>query len=150
MLKVIDEGVQITLTGKAKDPLFMLSFVLLGVAILVGVSAMMLPTKATLSIFFVFAVLVFGFNAYKRRLATQTFIATGSLTVKNRHFIGGAHAIKLSENAKIDIVGESLVIDDLGRKWHLSGFDDVKEIHVAKSVLEGKALEKQERAIRML
>ena len=111
---------------------------------------MMLPTKATLSIFFVFAVLVFGFNAYKRRLATQTFIATGSLTVKNHHFVGGGHAIKLSENAKIDIVGESLVIDDLGRKWHLSGFDDVKEIHVAKSVLEGKALEKQERAIRML
>ncbi len=150
MLKVIDEGVQITLSGKPKDPLFMLSFMLLAVAILVAISAMTLSTKATLFILFVFACLVFGFNSYKRRLASKTFIVSGTLTVKNRHFIGGGHAIKLSEKAKITLTAESLLIEDLGRTWVLSGFDDGREIHVAKSVLEGKALEKQEKAIRLL
>lgn len=150
MLKVIDDGVSITLNGTDKNPLFAISAILVVLAIGVAVVAMVAPVQITIGVMAVFAVLIFMFNIYKNRLQYQSHIATGQFIVKNRSFMAVGHTVKLSENAQIELVGETLMVVDLGRTWLISGFDNDKERHVAKSVLEGKALEKQERAIRLL
>lgn len=150
MLKLIDDGVSITLNGTDKNPLFVIASALVVLAIIVAVVAMLAPVQITIGVMAMFAVLIFVFNAYKNRLQYQSHIGTGQLIVKNRSFIAHGQSVKLSDNAQIELAGETLVITDLGRSWHFSGFDDVKECHVAKSVMEGKALEKQEKAIRLL
>lgn len=150
MLKVIDGGVQITLTGKDKNPLFIISMLLIILALIVAVIAMTMSIRITIGALFVFACLIFAFNIYKNKMSNQSFISTGQLIIKNRHFISGGHAVKLSNDAKIEIINQTLIINDLGRVWHIVGFEQDKEIHVAKSVLEGKPLEKKERAIRLL
>ena len=134
MLKVIDDGVSITLSGTDTNPIFVMAGVLVVLAVVVAVVA----------------VLIFGFNVYKNRLKYQSRIATGVIIIKNRAFITQGHTVKLSENASIELINDALVITDLGRSWHVLGFDDDKERHVAKSVLEGRVLQKQEQAIRIL
>ncbi|WP_066802162.1 hypothetical protein [Moraxella oblonga] len=150
MLKVIDDGVSITLNGTDKNPLFAVSAILVVLAIGVAVVAMVAPVQITIGVMAVFAVFVFVFNIYKNRQKTQSHIATGQLIIKNRTFVVMGQTVKLSDDAQIELMEQTLIIKDLGRGWYISGFDDVKECHVAKSVLEGKALEKQERAIRIL
>lgn len=149
MLKVVDDGVQITLMGKNKNPLFVMSVLLMILAVAVAIIAITMPIRTTIGALFVFACLIFAFNIYKNKLSHQTFINAGQLIIKNRHFIGGGHSVKLSNHAKIEMVNHTLIINDLGRVWHIAGFEQDKEIQVAKSVLEGKALEKKERAIRL-
>lgn len=150
MLKVVDDGVVITLAGKDKNPLFMMSLVLVILAIGVAVIAMTMSVEITIGSFFVLACLIFGFNLYKNKLKNHGFISTGNITIKNRQFIGGGQSVKLSSDAQISLANDTLIIKDLGRVWQISGFEMDKEIHIAKSVLEGKALEKRERAIRLL
>lgn len=150
MLKVIDDGVVVTLTGKDKNPTFAISLVLVILALGVALIAITMPVQITMVAFFVLACLIFGFNLYKNKRSNHGFISTGNLTIKNRHFIGGGHSVKLSDDAKIVLMPNGLTIKDLGRVWQLSGFESDKELHVVKSVLEGKALEKRERAVRLL
>lgn len=150
MLKVVDEGVSITLNGTDKNPLFAISAVLVVLAIGVAVIAMFAPVELTIGAMAMLAVLIFIFNHYKNRLKYQSHIATGTIIIKNRTLIAGGQTVKLSDDAEILLAGETLVISDLGRSWHIGGFDGEKERQVAKSVLEGKALEKRERAIRIL
>ncbi|STZ07259.1 Uncharacterised protein [Moraxella caprae] len=150
MLKVIDDGVSITLNGTESNPVFVMAGVLVVLAICVAVVAMTAPVQITIGMMAVFAVLIFGFNIYKNRLKYQSRIATGVIIIKNRAFIAQGQNVKLSENACIELINDTLVITDLGRSWHILGFDNDKERHVAKSVLEGKALEKREQAIRIL
>lgn len=150
MLKVIDDGVSITLNGTESNPVFVMAGVLVVLAICVAVVAMTAPVQITIGVMAVFAVLIFGFNIYKNRLKYQSRIATGVIIIKNRAFIAQGQNVKLSENARIELINDALVITDLGRSWHILGFDNDKERHVAKSVLEGKALEKREQAIRIL
>lgn len=150
MLKVIDDGVTITLTGKTKNPLLVASFVLVVLAVGVLIIAMTAQTRTTISVMFGFAILIFIFNIYKNKLTNHGFISQGQLTIKNRHFISNGHSVKLSDNATISITEQKLIVDDLGRVWHIWGFESDKELHVAKSVLEGKTPEKRERAIRLL
>ncbi|OPH35677.1 MULTISPECIES: hypothetical protein [Moraxella] len=150
MLKVIDDGVSITLNGTESNPVFVMAGVLVVLAICVAVVAMTAPVQITIGVMAVFAVLIFGFNIYKNRLKYQSRIATGVIIIKNRAFIAQGQNVKLSENARIELINDTLVITDLGRSWHILGFDNDKERHVAKSVLEGKALEKREQAIRIL
>lgn len=150
MLKVIDDGVSITLNGTESNPVFIMAGVLVALAVGVAVVAMTAPVEITIGVMAVFAVLIFGFNIYKNRLKDQSRIATGVIIIKNRAFIAQGQNVKLSENARIELINDTLVITDLGRSWHILGFDNDKERHVAKSVLEGKALEKREQAIRIL
>lgn len=150
MLKVIDDGVSITLNGIESNPVFIMAGVLVALAVGVAVVAMTAPVEITIGVMAVFAVLIFGFNIYKNRLKDQSRIATGVIIIKNRAFIAQGQNVKLSENARIELINDTLVITDLGRSWHILGFDNDKERHVAKSVLEGKALEKREQAIRIL
>lgn len=150
MLKVIDDGVSITLNGTESNPVFIMAGVLVVLAICVAVVAMTAPVQIAIGVMAVFAVLIFGFNIYKNRLKYQSRIATGVIIIKNRAFIAQGQNVKLSENARIELINDTLVITDLGRSWHILGFDNDKERHVAKSVLEGKALEKREQAIRIL
>lgn len=150
MLKVIDDGVSITLSGTDTNPIFVMAGVLVVLAVVVAVVAMMASVKVTIATMAVFAVLIFSFNVYKNRLKYQSRIATGVIIIKNRVFITQGHTVKLSENASIELINDALVITDLGRSWHVLGFDDDKERHVAKSVLEGRVLQKQEQAIRIL
>lgn len=150
MLKVVDEGVSITLVGKDKNPLFVMAGVLVVCAIGVAVVAMTMPAEITIGVMAVFAVLIFGFNIYKNRLQYQSHIASGKIIIKNRAFIANGQNVKLSQNAQISLTDTTLIIMDLGRSWHISGFETDKERQVAKSVLEGKALEKREQAIRLL
>lgn len=150
MLKVIDDGVSITLNGTESNPVFIMAGVLVVLAICVAVVAMTAPVQITIGVMAVFAVLIFGFNIYKNRLKYQSRVATGVIIIKNRAFIAQGQNVKLSENARIELINDTLVITDLGRSWHILGFDNDKERHVAKSVLEGKALEKREQAIRIL
>lgn len=150
MLKVIDDGVSITLNGTESNPVFVMAGVLVVLAICVAVVAMTAPVQIAIGVMAVFAVLIFGFNIYKNRLKYQSRVATGVIIIKNRAFIAQGQNVKLSENARIELINDTLVITDLGRSWHILGFDNDKERHVAKSVLEGKALEKREQAIRIL
>lgn len=150
MLKVIDDGVLITLNGTPKNTLYWFSLGLLVLAVVVAVVAMVAPVQITIGFMAVFAVLIFIFNLYKNRQKYQSDIVSGQIVIKNRAFVFEGRTIKLSEQAYIHLTDSKLIIKDLGRVWHISGFDDVKECHVAQSVLEGKALEKQERAIRIL
>lgn len=150
MLKVIDDGVIITLTGNNKSPLLLWSSILVVLAIGVAVVAITTSTRTTIGVMFVFAVLVFIFNIYKNKLSNHGFISTGQLTIKNHHFISSSHSVKLSDDATITLTQQKLIIRDLGRVWHISGFEQDKELHITKSILEGKALEKRERAIRLL
>lgn len=150
MLKVIDDGVQITLTGKHKNPLLLYSSVLVVLAVVVAFVAALAPVRITLAVMFAFAGLVLLFNLYKNKLSTHSFISAGNLIVKSRHFISDGHSVKLSNDAVIKLSNQDLIIHDLGRVWHISGFAQIRELEIAKSVLEGKALEKRERAIRLL
>ncbi|MBE9579683.1 MULTISPECIES: hypothetical protein [Moraxella] len=150
MLKVIDDGVSITLNGTESNPVFIMAGVLVALAVCVAVVAMTAPVEITIGVMAVFAVLIFGFNIYKNRLKYQSRVATGVIIIKNRAFIAQGQNVKLSDNARIELINDALVITDLGRSWHILGFDNDKERQVAKSVLEGKALEKREQAIRIL
>ncbi|MDO4897154.1 MAG: hypothetical protein Q3971_07310 [Moraxella sp.] len=150
MLRVVDGGVSITLNGKDANPLFVMAGVLVALAVCVAVVAMIAPTEVTIGVMTLLAVLIFVFNVYKNRLQTQSHINSGQITIKNRAFIAGGQTVRLTPNATIELVGKTLLIKDLGRSWHIGGFDDDKERHVAKSVLEGKALEKREQAIRLM
>lgn len=150
MLKVVDDGVSITLVGKNKNPLFMMASGLIVLAVVVAVVAMTMPVKITIGVMAVFAVLIFGFNIYKNRLQYQSHVASGQITIKNHAFITNGQHVKLTNNAQITLTDTTLIIADLGRSWHISGFETDKERQVAKSVLEGKALQKNEQAIRIL
>lgn len=150
MLKVIDDGVSITLNGTESNPIFVMAGALVALAVCVAVVAMTAPVEITIGVMAVFAVLIFGFNIYKNHLKYQSRVATGVIIIKNRAFIAQGQNVKLSDNARIELINDTLVITDLGRSWHILGFDNDKERHVAKSVLEGKALEKREQAIRIL
>lgn len=150
MLKVIDDGVIITLNGTDKNPLFVMSVVLVGCAMAVAVIAMTMSVDVTIGAMAVFAVMIFIFNLYKNRLSTQITITSGNITIKKRHFITAQHSVRLSDNAVISLSDDVLTVADLGRVWRITGCDDVKEIHVAKAVLEGQTPQKQERAIRIL
>lgn len=150
MLKVIDDGVSITLSGTETNPVLIMAGILVLLAIGVSIVAMTAPVEITIGAMALFAVLVFGFNWYKNRRQYQSHIKSGQLIIKNRILIANGQTAKLTNHASIDIINETLVIKDEGRSWYVSGFDDVRELHVAKSVLEGKALEKREQAIRLL
>lgn len=150
MLKVVDDGVSITLTGQDKNPLFVMASVLVILAVGVAVVAMTMPVEMTIGVMAVFAVLVFGFNLYKNRRQYQHHISNGQIIIKNHAFTINGQNIKLTHDAKIIMANDTLIISDLGRSWHISGFEAPQECTVAKSVLEGKPLQKNERAIRIL
>lgn len=150
MLKVIDDGVVIELNGTDKNPMFWLSFGLIALALGVAFIAATMPVEVAMGSMALFAVLVFGFNILKNKQKTHSHITSGKLTVKRLEFVGGGEAVKLSENASISTTKDTLVVADLGRVWHISGFDSQKELLVAQSVLEGKPLQKREQAIRLL
>ena len=150
MLKVVDDGVSITLVGKDKNPLFVMASVLVVLAIGVAVVAMTMPVQIIIGVMAVFAVLVFGFNIYKNRLQYQSHITNGQITIKRRTLITNNQNIKLTDDVQITLTDGILIIKDIGRSWYISGFESDKECHVAKSVLEGKVLEKKEKAIRIL
>lgn len=150
MLRVVDGGVSITLNGKDTNPLFVMAGVLVALAVCVAVVAMIAPVEVTIGVMALLAVLIFVFNVYKNRLQTQSHIKSGQITIKNRTLIAGGQTVRLTPDATIELVGKTLLIKDLGRSWHIGGFEDDKERHVAKSVLEGKALEKREQAIRLM
>ena len=150
MLKVVDDGVVIQLSGVQTNPLLIPAAMLVVVALIVAIIAMTMPVKATIGAMAVLAVLIFVFNRYKQRYQYEKTIATGQITVKNRHFISAGHAVKLSNDATIIVRHHTLTIKDLGRVWHITGFDNEKECLIAQSVLEGKALQKREQPIRIM
>lgn len=149
MLKVLEDGVEITLNGKDKNPLFLFSSVLVICAILVAVIAMVAPVEMTLLAFFGLACLILGFNIYKNKLSKQMLISTGVLTIKNQELQFLGRKILLSKNAQIIMLDESLTVMDLDKTWVFSGFDSQKELEVAHCVLQGKMLQKQAKSIRL-
>lgn len=149
MLKVLEDGVEITLNGKDKNPLFLFSSILVICAILVAVVAMVAPVEMTLLAFFGLACLILGFNIYKNKLSKQMLISTGVLTIKNQELQFLGRKILLSKNAQIIMLDESLTVMDLDKTWVFSGFDSQKELEVAHCVLQGKMLQKQAKSIRL-
>lgn len=149
MLKVLEDGVEITLNGKDKNPLFLFSSILVICAILVAVVAMVAPVEMTLLAFFGLACLILGFNIYKNKLSKQMLISTGVLTIKNQELQFLGRKILLSKNAQIIMLDENLTIMDLDKTWVFSGFDSQKELEVAHCVLQGKMLQKQAKSIRL-
>lgn len=150
MLKVIDDGVVITLNGTDTNPVFIMAGILVVLAIGVLIVAMVAPVEITIGVMTLFAMLIFGFNVYKNRRQYQSHIKSGQIIIKNHTLIANGQTDKLTHDAIIDVIDKTLVIKDVGRSWYISGFDDAKEIHVAKSILEGQALQKREQAIRIL
>lgn len=149
MIKVIDDGIEITLQGNQSNPLFLFSLLLVAMAMVTAVIAMTLPVKVTIGALFVLAVFIFMFNIYKNHHGKRSYFATGRLVLKERHFLIGAHSVKLTQHAELLLIDGGLVIKDAGRVWHFSGFETDKESQIAKSVLEGKRLEKKACAIRL-
>ncbi len=149
MLKVLEDGVQITLHGKDKNPLFLFSSVLVVCAILVAIIAMTSPIQTTLLAFFGLACLIFGFNIYKHKLSKQVVITTGTVVIKNNQIALQNQTIKLTQDAQISICDDSLNIEDLGRKWVFVGFENQKELEIVQCVLQGRMLQKRVKTIRL-
>lgn len=150
MLKVVDDGVVIQLSGVETNPMLIPSAILVVLAVVLVVIAMTMSVKITIGAMAVFAILIFIFNRYRQRYQYEKTIATGQLVIKNRHFISAGYSIKLSDDAIIIMHHCTLTIKDLGRVWRIMGFDSEKECLVAQSVLEGRVLQKCEQAIRIM
>ena len=70
MLKVIDDGVLITLNGTPKNTLYWFSLGLLALAVVVAVVAMVAPVQITIGFMAVFAV---GFMVFPFRFSVSGF-----------------------------------------------------------------------------
>lgn len=148
-MRVLDDGVEITLAGKSSDTLFVWSIAMLGCALVVAVICFTLPVPYAIGAVAVWAVLMYFFNQKKHAAKTQKHHAQGTLIIKNRHLIINGVQISLSQEAKISSDGERLSVFDKGLCHHFAGFTDVREIKIAKAVLEGRKIAKRAKEIKM-
>ncbi|WFF39113.1 hypothetical protein LU290_02475 [Moraxella nasibovis] len=149
MMRVLDDGVEITLAGKSSDSLFVWSIAMLGCALVVAVICFTLPVPYAIGAVAVWAVLMYFFNQKKHAAKTHKHHAQGTLIIKNRLLIINGVQISLSQDAKISSDGERLSVFDKGLCHHFAGFTDVREIEIAKAVLEGQKIAKRAKEIKM-
>ncbi|OOR87607.1 hypothetical protein B0181_10120 [Moraxella caviae] len=149
MIKVLDDGVQITLAGGESDSLFMWSIVMLMLAVATAVACFTLPVPYAIGAVACLAVLMYFFNAKKNAVKSARHHSAGVLTLKNRHININGAGMALSEQAQIIATAKTLTVSDRGISHQFSGFGDAREIDIAKQVLEGRAIAKREKAISL-
>lgn len=146
---VLDDGVQITLTGKDSDTLFVWAIAMLLCAVAVAVVCMTMPVPYAIGAVALWAVAMYFFNQKKHAAKTQKRYAQGALTIKNHQVNINGLVINLSQDAKIVANNEHLMIQDKGMTHYFTGFADVNEIQIAKAVLGGQKIAKREKMISM-
>ncbi|VEG13035.1 hypothetical protein [Moraxella cuniculi] len=149
MLKVCDDGVIIRLDGRADNRLFWWSLSLVLVGIVVAIACMALPVAYAIGSLFVFAVLMFGFNIQKHRAKSQHCFTQGELILTPKRFSINQIALTLADDAKIEQVGNWLIVKDRGLEYRFSGFADERQMQVARSVLAGATVQANQVAIRI-
>lgn len=149
MIKVIDDGVQITLMGQNKDTLFLWSIAMLICAVVVAVICFTLPVPYAIASLAIWAVLMYFFNQKKHAAKSQKYHTQGLLVLKSHHIIINDMSIKLTKQAQIISENRCLIVRDGGVSHYFEGFDDQREIEVAKAVLGGQRIVKQAKSIKM-
>lgn len=137
-MQVLDDGVSITLTGKDSDPLFLWASGMLVFALIVAVICFTMPVPYAIGSVAIWAVLMYFFNQRKHATKTQKRYARGVLIAKNRHLTINGMGMLLSDDVRIDVNGDSLVVFDRGVTHRFLGFEDEREIAIAKAVLMGQ------------
>lgn len=146
MLKLTDDGVQITLEGNKK--VSFLAAALVVVALMVALSIIILPVRWAILAVFVLAFLCFLFNRYRQK---GVVIGAGKVLIK---------AFCVCYEGKDYVFSQSLSVDDDRRGLRLTdgippktvliqGFASEKERQVAKAVLLGKGVVGNKVAVKM-
>ncbi|MDO5652162.1 MAG: hypothetical protein Q4G13_08550 [Moraxella sp.] len=149
MLKVLNDGVQITLNGNGSDPLFIWAGCLVGLAVLVAVGCMVLPVPYAIGSVALLAIFMYFFNQQRHAVKTIKHYHQGVLIIRSNHFSIDGAGVGLSDNAQIDIAKGVLSVVDRGLSYRFVGFDDDKELEIAKKVLQGHAITKNEKTVKM-
>lgn len=149
MLKVIDDGVQVSLQGKDRDTLMVWAGILLVCAAVVAVLCMTLPVRYALVSVALLAVAVYFFNQKKHAARVCKNFQVGTLSVKKGHFNINGIGVRLGDDAQIHTMGDELVIKDRGISYRFGGFENAQERDVVESVLQGRTLQKRNANIRM-
>ncbi|MDO4441992.1 MAG: hypothetical protein Q4B81_07395 [Moraxella sp.] len=148
-MQVLEDGVQITLMGKACDALFMWAFVMLLCSVLVAVICFTMPVPYAIGAVAVWAVLMYFFNQKKHAAKTNKHHAQGLLVIKQGFFSIDGMNVRLSDGAQITAGQTQLSICDKGCCHHFTGFTDEREIAIAKVVLEGQKIATRQKTIKM-
>lgn len=149
MLTVNDDGVSIRLTGQGGDPLFWWSVGLLVLGVVVAVICFTMPVEYAIGSLFVFAVAMFGFNIKRHQTKRRHVFGVGELKLTPKRFMIDDKSLTLSESAQVDIDGVWLIVKDRGLEYHFTGFENTREMDVAKQVLQGKSIQSRLVNIRM-
>lgn len=142
-MQVLDDGVSITLRGKDKDPLFLWAIGMLMSALAVAIICFTMPVPYAIGSVAVWAVLMYFFNQKKHIVKTQKHHAQGTLILKNHHFNINGVSMALSDDVQINSDDDSLVVMDKGMLYKFGGFEDEREIVIAKAVLLGQKIAKR-------
>lgn len=160
MLKLTDDGAKITLQGQPQaldNGLFWFGAALLVGAVAVALAMSLLPVRWSIGALALLIVGSFFFNRQRqqRKKAMSGFITSGILWVRDGELVhdnqGKRAHIHLLEGDKITLDSEQLQIvgADNINKYHISGFDNVKEAQATKAILQGQALSKRHVNIKM-
>lgn len=160
MLKLTDDGAKITLQGQPQvldNGLFWFGAALLVGAVAVALAMSLLPVRWSIGALALLIVGSFFFNRQRqqRKKAMSGHISSGILWVRDGELVhdnqGKRKHIHLLEGDKITLDSEQLHIigADNINKYHISGFDNEKEIQATKAILQGKALNKRHANIKM-
>lgn len=150
MLKVIENGVLITLTGDAskQDGVFLFGLLLLVGAVLVALAMVFLPTKWAIGALALLVVGSFIFNHWRQQQTQQSGqeIDSGVIQLTQGQLVhqqmGKQQTIILDAQDYVELNNDQLIIysADKQKKCQVVGFETLKEAEVAKKVLQGKTL----------
>lgn len=144
MLTLSDDGVQITLMGSHSNAL-MVAVLMLVLAVGVALAITMLPSAYAILAVFGLACLCFWFNHHRKN---NTVIATGQVWVKSGVIIYNGQKF-VFDNPAVHISQDKLMIKSSKKSLILQGFENPKEISIAKAVLLGQAVMGNKVAIKM-
>lgn len=160
MLKLTDDGAQITLTGRSSaqgDGLFWFGSALLIGAVAVAMAMSLLPERLAIGALGLLIIGSFIFNWLRQQQKKKNLsnIHSGLLEVKAGSFVhqagGSRQQISLAPGDRIELSGSTLCIFTASNelKSQISGFESEKEAQVMQALLKGQTFGKRNANIRM-
>ena len=160
MLKLIDDGAQITLQGQpraADSGMFWFGSALLIGAVAVAMAMSLLSERLAIGALALLIIGSFIFNRQrqKQKQAASGMISSGTLWVRAGELVhdnlGKREQITLADTDKVLLLNSALQIVDGNdnRRYYISGFETNQEATAAKAILEGQALTKRHVNIKM-
>lgn len=149
MLTVDGDGVIITLSGQAKDPLFWWSIVLLVCGLIVAVICFTAPVSIAIGALFLFAVQIFAFNIQRQKAKSRHMFSQGQLRLTPKRFEINNKALTLSQSATVTAKDGEITVIDRGIEYRFTGFGDVREVKVAEQLLLGKSVQANQVTIKL-